>query len=449
MEDRKQHDDVEVRFVNKKVGRGLFACRSFAAGEVVLCEWPLASMQHSENRAKLPSCAQCHCSLLSPRQFIEARLSSSFLSLHDSSEDAEALFPRDMFPDRETFSCLQGCGVLYCSEGCRAFALMNHHHLLCVGRVQSEDHPLVRFKEHALLQNDQFLLAAEILARVLVKSEMKAEILKELVGQLKGNYRHYRRWCDAKLPGPGENVEKFNANVSSVLSESYELFKAALSDVVSGDFVWELITEELYSGILSMFELNNISIEFPSGYEELVQEMVSSDERRLGAAQLQIEKKLKQVSEREEQEDHDDHEEGECDAEMHTHDGEEEEQEEEEEGEDEVGELWGKFDGVGLYEVASMINHSCDPNVDFDYLEKNGKLHVIARRPIAEGEEILHAYISEMWPVVERNLELVGYGFVCECEKCRSEVDLNVLKKVILEEYPHLSTSVLFGPDMS
>src|SRR3712207_2844980 len=39
-----------------------------------------------------------------------------------------------------------------------------HHELLCVGAINSTMHPLYLFKEHAILNNELFLLAAQAIA---------------------------------------------------------------------------------------------------------------------------------------------------------------------------------------------------------------------------------------------------------------------------------------------
>lgn len=51
---------------------------------------------------------------------------------------------------------------MYCSPECRDFSFAAHHRLLCVGPITTEDHPLVRFKVHALHMNDIFLLGAQV-----------------------------------------------------------------------------------------------------------------------------------------------------------------------------------------------------------------------------------------------------------------------------------------------
>lgn len=55
---------------------------------------------------------------------------------------------------------------MYCSERCRDEAYAEYHEALCVGRVDSENHPLVVFKKHAIEHNELFMLAAHVIARI-------------------------------------------------------------------------------------------------------------------------------------------------------------------------------------------------------------------------------------------------------------------------------------------
>jgi hypothetical protein len=79
--------------------------------------------------------------------------------------------------------CIGGCGEMYCSEKCRELAFSQYpphmhrlrfyvtpaiyHHLLCVGQISSTSHPLYRFKQHALETNELFILASQLIARII------------------------------------------------------------------------------------------------------------------------------------------------------------------------------------------------------------------------------------------------------------------------------------------
>lgn len=46
------------------------------------------------------------------------------------------------------------CGELYCSEECREQDFRTGHRLLCVGPLETTEHPLYQFKMHALATNE-------------------------------------------------------------------------------------------------------------------------------------------------------------------------------------------------------------------------------------------------------------------------------------------------------
>ncbi|KAH0570568.1 SET domain-containing protein [Spironucleus salmonicida] len=78
--------------------------------------------------------------------------------------------------------------------------------------------------------------------------------------------------------------------------------------------------------------------------------------------------------------------------------------------------------GIAVYNVASKLNHSCDPNVFFSWGE-NRVVEIVAERDICQNEELVVSYIQECKTVQERQRELLeGWGFVCQCKKCISQV---------------------------
>lgn len=79
------------------------------------------------------------------------------------------------------------------------------------------------------------------------------------------------------------------------------------------------------------------------------------------------------------------------------------------------------FDSIGIAfdPLASLINHSCDPNsvMTFD----GRSLSVRALREIAKDEEITISYIDNTNPTHKRQEELTErYFFKCECTRCAS-----------------------------
>jgi hypothetical protein len=82
----------------------------------------------------------------------------------------------------------------------------------------------------------------------------------------------------------------------------------------------------------------------------------------------------------------------------------------------------GAVCGTAVYLVPSMLNHSCDPNVDVLFPSNNSTMHLQARRDVAAGEQLSITYIDAATSVATRRKELQwGYGFSCQCARCVEE----------------------------
>lgn len=78
--------------------------------------------------------------------------------------------------------------------------------------------------------------------------------------------------------------------------------------------------------------------------------------------------------------------------------------------------------GTAVYMLPSLLNHSCEPNVDALWRDGDATLTLAARRDIAAGEELSITYIDADLPVAERRQMLHhGYGFNCRCPACLDE----------------------------
>jgi len=130
----------------------MLASRALSRGEAAFSEAPLCSLQKLSSRRSTAACASCLACLGSP----DSQLALLCGSL-DRSQAPSAL------------PCPRGCGELFCSATCLAESDASGHALLCVGRCETVDDPLYRFKLHALELDDDdgeaLLLAAQLLAR--------------------------------------------------------------------------------------------------------------------------------------------------------------------------------------------------------------------------------------------------------------------------------------------
>jgi SET domain len=88
---------------------------------------------------------------------------------------------------------------------------------------------------------------------------------------------------------------------------------------------------------------------------------------------------------------------------------------------------------LGIYGLASMINHSCIPNAARVFV--NELMIVHACQPISVGEEIVWSYIPLIHPCHQRQSQLQQtHSFICHCNRCRVELGLFSSSSPIYEQ---------------
>ncbi|OIT33341.1 PREDICTED: uncharacterized protein LOC109206132 [Nicotiana attenuata] len=75
--------------------------------------------------------------------------------------------------------------------------------------------------------------------------------------------------------------------------------------------------------------------------------------------------------------------------------------------------------GIGLWLLASLINHSCDPNVRRSHVGDHVMIH--ASRDIKAGEELTLAYFDVFSSYRSREEKAKNWGFICKCKRCKVE----------------------------
>lgn len=81
----------------------------------------------------------------------------------------------------------------------------------------------------------------------------------------------------------------------------------------------------------------------------------------------------------------------------------------------------------GLFPMSSLLQHSCLPNVTYNFDMKNGfKISVKAARDIKKGETLTTSYTHVLWPTALRSdhLRQTKY-FTCLCERCSDSTELD------------------------
>lgn len=83
----------------------------------------------------------------------------------------------------------------------------------------------------------------------------------------------------------------------------------------------------------------------------------------------------------------------------------------------------GDYHGVGIWVLASFINHSCNPNAKRFHIGDHVIVH--ASKDIKEGEEITLGYFDVFSPLKTRKEMAKNWGFDCHCKRCKFENDIS------------------------
>ncbi|KAI3733659.1 hypothetical protein L6452_13108 [Arctium lappa] len=88
----------------------------------------------------------------------------------------------------------------------------------------------------------------------------------------------------------------------------------------------------------------------------------------------------------------------------------------------------GDYHGVGIWVLASFINHSCNPNAKRFHIGDHVIVH--ASRDIKEGEEITMGYFDVFSPLKNRKEMVKNWGFDCHCKRCKFEDGISVKQEM-------------------
>jgi len=379
-----------ISFINEKKGRGMFASRSFKQEETLFFEQPIISQQHVTNRLIARTCGNCFRFLGTlEEQLAHHRelLEMQSLPIHNASGIVR---------------CVHECGELYCSEECRNEALFRHHNILCVGTLQVQEHPLFQFKSHAILHNELFLLAGQVLAVILSSWRLNGGQLNQHV--LPFAQLHKKLWWEV-VTDVQEDILK------SIMDESLKLLRQA--------FVLQLRPEEyqfleflrvdFFATLLGLLDLNNHTIDIKAPLQIVYSSLAEQGTHPSGLT-LEVLKPIAEAIARE-QDNYLDEDEaypsegcsmGENYSEPHLQD------------------IFPAFEGLGIFPNIAMMNHSCVPNANVRFGDDRTAV-VVALRDIQPGEELTISYIENDMPLEARQKELQEYGFICDCPLCSQQ----------------------------
>jgi hypothetical protein len=421
-------------------GRHLVAARRIQKDELIFCERPLCSLQSIGNvHQGALVCRACRAFCGGPSLCL--KLASGSLKREDVFHEEPSLVP-----------CRQKCGEVYCSIECE-HDFWKCHTLLCTGPIKDENHPLLEWKRHAILNNEIFLLVGDVLSAILAFPE------------LMGAYTDFTMvpwWTVATLPFVDKpmgfpEASALESSCQSLCEESAYLLNQALK--LQG-VETELITPLFIAQIIGAFEQNSIGIR---ARHPLCRDILEDGELRshqlqdvvrclekagfIGQGRCNDDACDDEACDYTSQgEDDDDGSEMMSEGSNDDVDGGEQNVEsqwnytsdeiagflaglniDEREGEDDLGAVFAPLDGTAMFSTTCKMNHSCDPNVIVVY--RGLKWHeplvaqCVAKCDIEPGEELCISYVDVNEAVEVRRRELANYGFNCSCERCCSELN--------------------------
>ncbi|KAI2464400.1 SET domain-containing protein [Annulohypoxylon bovei var. microspora] len=108
-------------------------------------------------------------------------------------------------------------------------------------------------------------------------------------------------------------------------------------------------------------------------------------------------------------------------------------------------ELGVEIPHLGLYPIASRINHDCKPNVFWRYSMRTLAIEVIAMRDIEPGEEITQSYVPLGLSYHDRTDDLQNWGFTCTCSLCASSTHQRATSDQHRQQLQHIYHSLNEG----
>lgn len=364
---------VEIRFIDRTKGKGLFAKKGIKKGENIFIERPLVSAQFLWNSLyKYKACEYCLRALETAEQNARRLSGNPELSLPH---------PELCKVRPEQHQACPQCQVMYCSSECRQAAAEQYHRVLCLGQSEDDpDHPINKLKDawrsiHYPPETSSIMLMAKMVAAV-KQAKDKAQ-WKRLFSQFCSRTANEEEEIAHKLLG-----EQFKGQLALL----HSLFSSALFD----EHLSRWFVPEGFCSLFALVGTNGQGI----GTSSLSQWVHACDALELPVQQReQLDSFIDQLYK---------------DIEKETGD-------------------FLNCEGSGLFILQSTCNHSCIPNAEASFPENNCLLHLNALCDISPGEEICISYLDCCQRDRSRHsrhkILRQNYLFSCSCPKCVSQME--------------------------
>jgi hypothetical protein len=143
----------------------------------------------------------------------------------------------------------------YCSDQCAKTAWESYHKLLCVGPNPAEDHPMLIFERHAIDNNDDFRLAARIVANVCIEASKSGDIFAAW-----DKYSRLKSELWWTLVPPEEDFESgvWQEDLKTRVHESITILRAAMPEQAAQ--FSEIFQVEFFGKLVGAIEMNCLGI---------------------------------------------------------------------------------------------------------------------------------------------------------------------------------------------
>uniref|UniRef100_UPI00358F9C9F histone-lysine N-trimethyltransferase SMYD5 isoform X2 n=1 Tax=Myxine glutinosa TaxID=7769 RepID=UPI00358F9C9F len=363
---------VEIRFIDERKGKGLFAKKALNKGDLIFSERPVVCAQFSWNALyKYRETAQENAQRLmniANDEGLAHRVENVELPHADLCRTQP--HEHDICPD---------CQTEFCSAECRQAAEMQYHRVLCLGASRNDPaSPLVKLEEawrnmHYPPESSSIMLLAKIIATI--KQAKDKDLWLSLLSQFCSRTMNKDQEIAHKLLG-----DTFQANL--------ELLRKLMLEVLYEEAVGKWFTPEGFRSLFALIGTNGQGI----GTSALGAWGRACDECVLPPSErANLDKFIVQLYDS-----------------LHQNAG-------------------GFLDceGSGLYVLQSCCNHSCVPNAEVCFPHCSSTLHVVATEEIGLGEEIFLSYLDccqQQWSRHSRQKYLrENYLFECACLKCLAQ----------------------------
>ncbi|KAL5022319.1 hypothetical protein ScPMuIL_001474 [Solemya velum] len=367
------NENVEVREIDYQKGRGLFSNKAFKKEDIIFEEEPLVCAQFVWNKFyHYTACEYCLRSLETAEEMGRRLTENSSLILP---------YPECCGVNVADFAVCKQCQAVYCNEECLKQAWTEYHQVLCMGSSCSDsEHPLNKLQEiwrniHMPPESSSIMLVSRMVAMV-KQAKDRPTILNAFTQFSKATENEETGFAHKLL---GKQFE-----------EQLELLRQMTKEALYEDEIQQWFTPEGFKSLFALIGRNSQGI----GSSSISVWVQNCDKLDIDETERQnIDEFIDQLYE----------------------------------DLDRVSADFLNCEGTGLYQLQSLCNHSCTPNVEVTFPHGNHRLALTALQDIPPGEELCISYLDECTQERSRHsrqrILRENYLFQCICPKCLSQAD--------------------------